>query len=143
MSSTLLMFLTVRSRIRRSRSLESDSRRQPILMLLVGFSRFSSASPASRPNPENQIYTTALDSPSGSLLSLPIGLSPHPDSNRDGTVCPPPPPLSLAYLSPPFFPPLPSWCYSRHEATSYTYTCCKLVTCLLLLLIWFRFCFRN
>lgn len=55
---------TVRSRVKRPILLEANPRLQTLLLHLVSFSHFSSTSPASLQNPENQIYTAASASPS-------------------------------------------------------------------------------
>jgi len=114
------MFLAIGSSVRWSRSFEADSRKRPILLILVGFFPLYSASPVSRPNPDNRIYTTASTSsrvfPPLSLslsivlsLSIPTRTRPRarPGCGGVGRPPPPPPPLALACLSPPSRPPLP------------------------------------
>jgi hypothetical protein len=74
-STSLQIPPAVRSHVWWPRSLEADSRFRPLPSILVSFSWFSSASPASHQNPKNQIYTTTSASPSHPLLFL-FALSP-------------------------------------------------------------------
>jgi len=75
------MFLAIGSSLPWSRSFEADSCKRPILLILVGFFPLYSASPVSRPNPDNRIYTTASTS-SRVLPPLSLSLSPSFSPSR-------------------------------------------------------------